>query len=215
MRAPKLCVFCTIIISYSCCRNWKEQALGPGRARETTEAAQSSAQVESAEDRGGGNRKTKQQSSSTSINTSEPNTVPGDLTKHRSFCSSNKDSESRQCKDEPEPATSTPDPGTPVIVVTESKDHGEGMASHSQPQDNSERVAEKLEAEEELGEMGDQQIEKEEKKKEEEMDKEEMMAEKEAGKRKSIKVKNDVYLMYRCIHCSMFAVWQLYVYVFV
>lgn len=141
--------------------------------------------------------------------------MPGDLTKHRSFCSSNKDSESRQCKDEPEPATSTPDPGTPVIVVTESKDHGEGMASHSQPQDNSERVAEKLEAEEELGEMGDQQIEKEEKKKEEEMDKEEMMADKEAGKRKSIKVKNDVYLMYRCIHCSMFAVWQLYVYVFV
>ena len=41
------------------------------------------------------------------------------------------------------------------------------------------------------------------------------MSEKKAGKRKSIKVKKDVYLMYRCIHCSMFAVWQLYVYVFV
>ena len=144
--------------------------------------------------------------------------MSGDPTKHRSFSTSNKDSESRQFKGEPEPATSPPDPGTPatspppdpgtpgtspppdpgtpVIVVTESqittKDHREGMASHSQPQDNSERVAEK-EAEEELGEMGDQQIEKEERKEEEEMDRVEMMAEKEAGKRKSIKVKNDVY----------------------
>ena len=132
--------------------------------------------------------------------------MSGDSTKHRSFSTSNKDSESRRFKGEPEPGTSppdpgtpgtspSPDPGTPVIVVTESqittKDHREGMASHSQPQDNSERVAEK-EAEEELGEMGDQQIEKEERKEEEEMDKE-MMAEKEAGKRKSIKVKNDVY----------------------
>ena len=122
--------------------------------------------------------------------------MSGDSTKHRSFSTSNKDSESRQFKGEPEPVTSPPDPGTPVIVVTESqittKDHREGMASHSQPQDNSERVAEK-EAEEKLGEMGDQQIEKEERKEEEEMDRVEMMAEKEAGKRKSIKVKNDVY----------------------
>ena len=133
--------------------------------------------------------------------------MSGDSTKHRSFSTSNKDSESRQFKGEPEPGTSPPDPGTPgtspppdpgtpVIVVTESqittKDHREGMASHSQPQDNSERVAEK-EAEEKLGEMGDQQIEKEERKEEEEMDRVEMMAEKEAGKHKSIKVKNDVY----------------------
>ena len=115
--------------------------------------------------------------------------MPGDLTKHRSYSTGSKDCSSGQCKDEPEPDTIPPEPETPVIVVTESqnttKDQGEGMASHSLPQDSSEKVAEK-EAEEELGEMGEQQIEKEEGKKEEEMDKEEMMA--ETGKRKSIKV---------------------------
>ena len=115
--------------------------------------------------------------------------MSGDLTKHRSYSTSSKDCSSGQCKDEPEPDTTPPEPETPVIVVTESqnttKDQGEGMASHSLPQDSSEKVAEK-EAEEELGEMGEQQIEKEEGKKEEEMDKEEMVA--ETGKRKSIKV---------------------------
>ena len=171
---------------YSYCRNWKEQALGPGRAREKSEAvespSQSSVQVESTEDRGGGIRKTKQRSSSTSTNMCEPkpnSTVPGDLTKHQSYSTGSKDCGSEQYKDEPEPGTTPPEPETPVIVVTESqnttKEQGGGMASHSLPQDNSEKVAEK-EAEEELGEIGEQQIEKEE-----------MMA--ETGKRKSIKVK--------------------------